>query len=75
MVGPPFRFIADLNDLDHCLGQLIPGESGHLASPHFSDGIKPWFNGEYHVMLFRRDEVEKNLKKRLVLLPRDSGKG
>ncbi len=74
MVGPPFRFIADLNDLDHCLGQLIPGESGHLASPHFRDGIKPWFTGEYHVMLFQGDEVEKNLKKRLILLPRVTGK-
>jgi penicillin G amidase len=69
MVGPPFRFIADLSDLDHCLSLLIPGQSGHLASRHYRDGIKPWFEGEYHPMLFNRDEVEQNLEARLVLEP------
>ncbi len=67
MVGPPFRFIADLGDLDHCWGQLIPGQSGHLASRHYRDGIKPWFQGEYHPMLFQRSEVEQYLESRLVL--------
>jgi penicillin G amidase len=69
VVGPPFRFIADLNDLDHCWGMLAPGQSGHLASRHFSDGVRPWFEGGYHPMLFRRDEVEKNLEGRLDLQP------
>jgi penicillin amidase len=70
MVGPPFRFIADLGDLDHCWGILAPGQSGHLASRHYTDGIQPWFEGVYHPMLFRRDEVEQNLEARLVLTPR-----
>lgn len=70
MSGPPFRFIADLNDLDHCWSQLIPGQSGHLASRHYRDGVKPWFEGDYHPMLFRRDEVEQNLEARLVLNPK-----
>ncbi len=70
MVGPPFRFIADLNDLDHCWGLLIPGQSGHLASRHYRDGVNPWFKGEYHPMLFRREEVEKNLEAKLVLSPK-----
>jgi penicillin G amidase len=69
MTGPPFRFIADLGDLDHCWGLLIPGQSGHLASPHHADGIRPWFEGDYHPMLFRRDELEQNLVARLVLTP------
>ncbi len=65
--GPPFRFIADLGDLDHCWGLLAPGQSGHLASPHYKDGIQPWFTAVYHPMLFRRAEVEQNLEARLVL--------
>jgi penicillin amidase len=69
IVGPPFRFIADLSDLDHCLGMLAPGQSGHLASPHYKDGIKRWFEGKYHPMLFRRDDVEKNLEVSLSLQP------
>jgi penicillin amidase len=68
-VGPPFRFIADLGDLDHCLALLAPGQSGHPASPHYRDGVKPWFEGGYRPMLFRRDEVESNLEARLALEP------
>jgi penicillin amidase len=69
VIGPPFRLIADLNDLDHCWGILAPGQSGHLASPHYSDGIKGWFDAEYHPILFKRDEVEKNLEGTLALGP------
>ena len=67
IVGPPFRFIADLGDLEHCWGALVPGQSGNPYSAHYKDGVKPWFDGLYHPMLFRRDEVEQNLEAKLVL--------
>ena len=70
VTGPPFRFIADLGDLDHCLGLLAPGQSGNIASRHYQDGVRPWFEGTYHPMLFRRDEIEQNLEARLVLKPK-----
>jgi penicillin G amidase len=70
VVGPPFRFIADLGDIEHCLGMLAPGQSGHLASKHFKDGLKGWFEGEYHPMLFSRERIELNLEGRLKLVPR-----
>ena len=73
IVGPPFRFIADLGNLDNCWSVLTPGQSGHPASPYYGDGIHPWLHGGYHPMLFRRDEVEKNLKARLDLLPGMNG--
>lgn len=69
IVGPPFRFIADLSDLDHCWSLLVPGQSGHLASRHFADGVEPWFTGAYHPMLFRRDEIEVDLEGWLALKP------
>jgi len=69
LVGPPFRFIADLADLDHCLGVLAPGNSGHTASRHYDDQIEDWFNGEYHPMLYRREEVEAAAVERMVLRP------
>lgn len=69
VVGPPFRFIADLADLDHCWGLLVPGQSGNPASPHYQDGVRPWFEGNYHPMVFRRDELEQNLEAKLVLAP------
>jgi penicillin G amidase len=33
VVGPPFRFIADLADLDRSQGLLVPGQSGQVGSP------------------------------------------
>ena len=39
VVGPPFRFIADLGDLRNSLGLLAPGNSGRPDSPHYDDQI------------------------------------
>ncbi len=58
IVGPAFRFIADLSDLDNCQGILVPGQSGHPASPHYADNIQPWLRGEYHPMAYTRKRVE-----------------
>lgn len=73
MTGPPYRFIADLSDIDHCWGMLAPGQSGHPGSLHYGDGVKPWLEGDYHPVLVRRDEIEQNLCGRLKLIPEDGG--
>jgi len=67
--GPRFRFIADLGDLAHARGLLAPGQSGHIASPHYADGIPAWFNQGYHIMLYHRQEIETAAKERLDLIP------
>jgi len=69
VIGPPFRFIADLGDLDHTLGLLVPGQSGHPGSPHYDDGIQDWFKAGYHIMLFNRQEIEQAAKEKLILKP------
>jgi penicillin G amidase len=69
VVGPPFRFIADLGDLAHARGLLAPGQSEHIASPHYADGIPAWFDQGYHVMLYNRKEIEDAAKERLALIP------
>jgi len=69
VVGPPFRFIADLADLDHCWGCLVPGNSGRPDSPHYDDQIAAWFKGEYHPMLYARADVERGTVARLKLAP------
>lgn len=68
-VGPPFRFIADLEDLGRSLGQLLPGQSGQPTSPHYDDNIKLWFKGEYHPMLYHRPDVLAHAAATLQLLP------
>ncbi len=69
IVGPPFRFIADLQDWNRSLGMLVPGQSGHPMSPHYEDNIQGWLKGEYHPMLFDREAVLKEADATLVLEP------
>lgn len=69
MVGPPFRFTIDMADPDHARVIFVPGQSGNPASVHYDDGIEDWFEGKYHVLWFRREEVERAARARLLLKP------
>ena len=69
ITSAPFRFIADLSDLNRSLGCLVPGQSGQPASPHYADAIQDWLEGKYHPMLYRQDSVEKQRQSTLVLKP------
>jgi len=69
IVGPPFRFIADLSDWNKSLAHLVPGQSGHPVSRHYDDGIPGFFTGEYHPMVFDREAVVAQAVERLILEP------
>lgn len=69
MIGPPFRFIADLSNWNNSLGILVPGQSGHPASAHYDDNIAGYFRGEYHRMLFDHEDVVASAESRLSLEP------
>ena len=70
MVGPPFRMIIDLKNLENSVSILAPGQSGNPASPHYQDQVEAWFKGYYHPILYYQPEIEKQAKHRLKLLPR-----
>jgi penicillin amidase len=57
MVGPVCRFVVDLADLGQSRSLNIPGQSGQPGSPHYADRIEAWFNGDYHPMLYHRQDV------------------
>ena len=65
--SPSFRQIVDMGDLARSLVITPPGQSGQLASPHYDDLAQPWLNGEYHPMLWTRQQVEADAKAKLVL--------
>jgi penicillin amidase len=63
------RHIYDLEDWDRSLGAIVPGQSGMLGSPHYSDQTELWLNVDHHPLYFSRVKVEGGTKKRLVLGP------
>lgn len=69
VIGPPFRFIADLSDLRNSWGLLAPGNSGHPGSKHYDDQAQAWFDAGYHPLLFDRPDVERHAQSRLHLAP------
>jgi penicillin amidase len=67
--SPGFREIVDMGDLSRSLFMVPPGQSGHLASPHYDDLVEPWVRGEYVPMLWTREQVEREAEGRLELTP------
>ena len=63
------RHIYDLGNLDNSVGMIAPGQSGHLASPHFDDLAPYWLSGEHHPFPWSFEAVEKGAVSRLRLIP------
>jgi penicillin amidase len=64
-----YRQIIDLSDFDRSVAILPGGQSGHPASPHYSDMIEPWRRLEYHPLLFDREQIERQTAGKLTLTP------
>jgi penicillin amidase len=67
--APSHRQIIDMNDFSKSLMIFGPGQSGHLASRHYDDLIDLWKEGEYHPMLWKKEEIESKAEGRLILNP------
>jgi penicillin G amidase len=67
---PSYRQIVSLADMNTSLSGHTPGQSGHVASKHYDDFIKPWLKVQHHPMLFERRTIDTNSEGTLRLLPR-----
>ncbi|MBI3468799.1 MAG: penicillin acylase family protein [Planctomycetes bacterium] len=67
--SPTFRQIVDLGDLSRSLIIHPPGQSGQLGSAHYDDLAKLWLEGDYHPMLWTREQIERDAEGRLMLQP------
>lgn len=68
--GASYREILDTADWDRSLAVNTPGQSGQPGSPHYSDLLPLWDQGEYFPLVYSRKAVETNAQDRLVLAPR-----
>ena len=71
--APSYRQIIDLGDLSRSVAVLAPGQSGQIGSRHYDDMIAPWLAGEYHPMLWTREQVERAAEAKLTLTPPGPG--
>ena len=67
-IAPTFRQIIDLKDLSKSMSIHAPGQSGQLGSIHYDDLAYMWIKGEYHPMLWTRDQIENEAKGKLNLI-------
>ncbi|MCI0398830.1 MAG: penicillin acylase family protein [Chloroflexi bacterium] len=64
-----YRQIVDLGHLANSLAIHPPGQSGHLASPHYGDLIEPWLQGDYYPMTWTEEQVAAATRHTLTLSP------
>lgn len=66
---PSMRYIADPANWDNTRTIHTTGQSGHPASPYYTNMIQPWVDIEYHNFHWTREAVEAAVSNRLVLNP------
>lgn len=66
--GAGYRLIADLST-DCLLAVDCQSHSGHPGTPHYSDQLAAWTNGEYHLLPLGRAAVSEIAVQRLQLCP------
>ncbi|MSQ14903.1 MAG: penicillin acylase family protein [Dehalococcoidia bacterium] len=66
---PTYRQIVPLGDMEASVSVQCLGQSGHPASPHYSDLLKLWRRGEYHPMYLDRDSIMNTAEAVLLLEP------
>ena len=67
--GASYREILDTSDWDHSLAVNTPGQSGQPGSPHYSDLMRLWDQGQYFSLLYSRKAVEGASTNHLTLEP------
>ena len=65
--GSQARHISDMSDLDENYFVILGGQDGWLGSTTFLDQARLWWRKEYIRVPLRRQTVEKEFKKRMVL--------
>lgn len=65
--GASCRQIIDLGDIRNSISVLSSGQSGHFLSRHYGDQIPLWIKGDYHPMLFDREDIESQASGVLLL--------
>ncbi|MDQ7029391.1 MAG: penicillin acylase family protein [Ardenticatenia bacterium] len=69
IIGPAWRFLADVSNWDRCRSSLPGGQCAIPGSHHFDDRLHDWLAGRYHPLLWSRQAIERETEARLELIP------
>jgi len=61
-LGPSERMVVDLGNLDKSVQNLVAGESGFVASPHYKDQWPAYYTGKSFPMQFNHVEAKDVLR-------------
>jgi penicillin G amidase len=64
VIGPSERMVVDLGDLDKSVQNLVAGESGFVASPHYKDQWRAYYVGTSFPMQFEHVDAKQVLRVR-----------
>ncbi len=67
--APTDRQIIDFDDVRRSVFIVAPGQSGHVASPHYADLVDDFLNMRYRPLLWDSADIEANAEGRLTLTP------
>ncbi len=67
--GASIRHIIDFDNMKNSKRILPGGISGNFMSPHYDDQFDLWLSGKYRPFVLNKEEIEKDAKYRLNLLP------
>jgi penicillin G amidase len=68
--GPALRKITDFSEMLNGETASPTGQSGNVMSDFYSDQAEMFANGKFRKMLMRREDIEKVVKGKLVLVPK-----
>jgi penicillin amidase len=64
-----YRQIVDCSNFENSYFIYPTGQSGHLASPHYSDMYEMWRTGKYLKENWSDNQIEDNVEAKLILRP------
>lgn len=69
LAGASYREIFDLSDWDNAVGVNVPGQSGQPGSPHYSDLLPLWTQGQYFPLRYTKPAIDRETTDVLELKP------
>ncbi|MEL0012657.1 MAG: penicillin acylase family protein, partial [Alphaproteobacteria bacterium] len=67
--GPGLRAIFDMARPGEAMFMIVPGQSGRVASPNYSNLAERWAQGRYIVLKGDLGELRSNASSELTLMP------